>query len=160
MRIPAGFPEPSSSDHVSAGRGHIDGLADLANTAPMVTKRRALTNVCLWGVVGCALGVVASRAPTPTSLSRMPALPGWAVTYIAWGPNYALRLTQEGATFVIASPPRPQRADRTQTDLPELEAAPGERRPAVLTRELLLVHESLELDAKRAELRSVQLRLD
>lgn len=126
----------------------------------MVTKRRALTNPYLWGVVGCALGVLASQAPTPTSFSRVPALPGWGVTYITRGSGFDLRLTQASAAFVIASPPRPHRADRTQTDLPELEAAPGERRPAVLTCELLSGDESLELDAKRAELRSVQFRLD
>jgi hypothetical protein len=51
----------------------------------MVTKRTALANVYVWGVAGCALGVL-------------------GVTYIARGPVYALPLTQAGATFLIASP--------------------------------------------------------
>ena len=126
----------------------------------MVTKKRFLANVYVWGVVGCALGVLASPAPTPTSVSRVPALPGRGVTYFAWGPAYALRLTQEGATFLIASPHDPTELIELQTDLPEPEPAPGERRPAVLTCELLFGHELLELDAKRAELRSIQFRLD
>jgi hypothetical protein len=125
----------------------------------MVTKRRALTNPYIWGVVGCALGVLASPAPTPTSFNRGPALAGGRVTYFAWGPGYALRLTQEGATFVIALP-YDLRADRTQTEPAGPEAAPGERSPAALTCELLFGDESLELEAKRAELRSVQFRLD
>jgi len=126
----------------------------------MVTKGKALTNVYVWGVVGCALGILASLALPPANLSRVPELQRRGVTYFACGPGYALRLTQEGATFVIASPRRLHRADRTQTDLPEPEAAPGERPPAVLTCELLFGDESLELDAKPAEIRSVQFGLD
>ena len=126
----------------------------------MVTKGKALTNVYVWGVVGCALGILASLALTPRSFSRAPALPGRGVTYFAWGPGYALRLTQEGATFLITSPHDPTELFELQPDLPEPEAAPRERRPAVLTCELLFGHESLELDAKRAGLRSIQFRLD
>ena len=130
----------------------------MASTAPMVAKARPLANVYVWGVVGCALVVLASPALTPTSFSRVPALPGRGVTYFAWGPGYALRLTQEGATFLIASPHDPTELIELETDLPEPEAGPGERGPAAC--ELLFGHESLELDAKRAELRSVQFRLD
>jgi hypothetical protein len=101
----------------------------------MVTKRTAFTNLSVWGVVGCALGVLASSALTPTSIIRA------------------------GAIFLIASPHDSTELIELQTDLPEHEAAPGELRPALLTCELLFGHESLELDAKRAELRSVQLRL-
>ena len=126
----------------------------------MVTKRRTLTKVHVWGVVGCALGILVSPALTPTSFSRVPALPGRGLTYFARGPGYALRLTQEGATFLIASPHDPTELIELQTDLPEPEAALGERRPALLACELLFGRESLELDAKRAELRSIQFRLD
>jgi len=126
----------------------------------MVSKRKALTNVSVWGVVGCALGILASPALTPTSFSRVPALPGRGLIYFAWGPGYALWLTQKSATFRIASPHDPTELIERQTDLPEPEAASGESRPAVLTCELLFGHESIELDAKRAELRSVQFRLD
>ena len=82
----------------------------------------------------------------------MPALPGRAVTYLARGPEYA--------TFRTASRHDPTELIELQTDLPEPEAVPGDRRPAVLTCELLFGRESLELDAKRAELRSTQFRLD
>jgi len=126
----------------------------------MVTKERALTNVYVWGVVGCALGIFASLALTPTTFSSVPALPGRGVTYFAWGPRYALGLTQEGATFLIVSPHDPTELIELQTDLPEPEAVPGDRRPAVLTCELLFRPASLELDAKRAGLRSTQFRLD
>jgi hypothetical protein len=127
----------------------------------MVTKERALTNVYVWGVVGCALGIFASLALTPTTFSRVPALPGLGVTYFAWGPGYALWLTQEGATFLIVSPHDPTELIELQINLPQFEAAPGERRSAVLTCELLFGHEPLELDAKPAELRSIQqFRLD
>ena len=125
----------------------------------MVTKRRALANVYVWGAVGCALGILASPALTPTSFSRMPALPGRGVTYIALGPSYALRLTQESATFLFASPHGSTELIELQTDLPEPEAALGERRPAALACELLFGRESLELDAKRAELRTIQFHL-
>jgi hypothetical protein len=120
----------------------------------MVTKGKALTNVYVWGVVGCALGILASPALTPTSFSRVPALPGRGVTYIARGLGY-----QEGATFLIASPHDPIELIELQTDLPEPEAALGERRPAVLACELLFGRESLEVDAKRAELRTIQFHL-
>lgn len=125
----------------------------------MVTKGKALTNVYVWGVVGCALGILVSPALTPTSFSRVPALPG-GVTYFVRGPGYALRLTQEPATVLIASPHDPTELIELQTDLPELEATLGEPRPAVLACELLFGRESLELDAKRAGLRSIQFRLD
>ena len=126
----------------------------------MVTKGRALANLYVWGVVGCALGILASPALSPTSFSRVPALPGRGVTYFVRGPGYALRLTQEGATFLIASPHDSTELIELQTDLPEPEAALGERRPAVLACQLLFGRESLELDAKRAELRTIQFRLD
>jgi hypothetical protein len=125
----------------------------------MVTKGKALTNVYVWGVAGCALGILASQALTPTSFSRVLASPGRGVTYFARGPGYALRLTQEAATVLIASPHDPTELIELQTD-PEPEAALGERRPAVLACELLFGRESLELDAKPAELRSIQFRLD
>lgn len=131
----------------------------MASTAPMVTKGKALTNVYVWSVVGCALGILVSLALTPTSFSRVPALPG-AVTYFLRGPGYALRLTQEGATFLVASPHDPTELIELQTDPLEPEAALGERRPAVLACQLLFGRESLELGAKRAELRSIQFRLD
>jgi len=110
----------------------------MASTAPMVTTGKALTNVYVWGVVGCALGILASLALPPANLSRVPVLPGRGVTYFACGPGYALRLTQEGATFLIASRNDSTELIELQTDLPESEAAPGEGRQAVLTCELLL----------------------
>jgi hypothetical protein len=132
----------------------------MPSTPPMVTKRTALTNVAVSGVVGCALGILASLALTPTSFSRVPAWPRWGVTSFARGPDYALRLTQEGATFLIASRQDPTNLIELKAELPELEAGPAERRPAVLTCEQPPGHESLEPDAERAELRSIQFRLD
>ena len=67
-----------------------------------------------WGVVSCAAGVLTSPAlaetvpaeavarqfwqQAPMTFTHLPAAPGREVAYVARGPGYAVRLTQQSAT--------------------------------------------------------------
>jgi hypothetical protein len=73
-----------------------------------------------WAAVGLAVKVLTSPAlaqtapaeavarqflqQAPMAFSRLPAAPGQEVAYIAHGPGYAVRLTQQSATFLVAQP--------------------------------------------------------
>src|SRR5215471_14861535 len=92
-----------------------------------------------WGVVGSAVGVLTSPAlagtapaeavarqflqQAPMTFTRLPAAPGREVAYIARGPGYAVRLTQQSATFLLAQPQDP----KTLIDIRPVSANPHPR---------------------------------
>jgi hypothetical protein len=92
-----------------------------------------------WGVVGCVAGVLTSPAlagtapaeavarqfwqQAPMTFTRLSAAPGREVAYIARGPGYAVRLTQQSATFLVAQP----QDSKTLIDIRPVSANPRSR---------------------------------
>jgi hypothetical protein len=90
----------------------------------------------LWGVVGCAAMLLTSPAlaetapaeavsrqfwqQAPMAFTRLPAASGREVGYIARGPGYAVRLTQQSAMFLLAQP----RDSKTLIDIRPVSANP------------------------------------
>ena len=100
-----------------------------------------------WGVVGCAAGMLTSPAlaetapagavarqfwkQAPMTFTRLPAAPRREIAYIARGPGYAVRLTQQSVTFLVAQP----QDSRTLIDISPVSANPQPRLEGV-TRQL------------------------
>ena len=90
------------------------------STKRIVPRGRVLMRGYFWGVVGCAAGVLTPPAlaetvpaesvarqfwqQAPMTFTRLPAAAGREVAYIARGPGYAVRLTQQSAALLVAQP--------------------------------------------------------